>query len=390
MKGFWILVTISLAQVVVSYLIPATLQAQTRPYTIPFIDLDDQSFRQNVVDYEPGQYLGHPTTVLLEDNTTMLCVYPKGHGRGGIVFQRSDDGGKSWSGRLPTPDNWATSKEVPTLHRVIGPDGKKRIIMFSGLYPCRMAVTEDDGKSWSELKAVGEWGGIVTMGSVEALRTAPGHYMALFHDDGRFLTSSSEQEKPIVFTLLKSLSTDGGLTWSAPDAIRRSSDYHLCEPGLVRSPDGSQMAVLLRENSRRHASQIIFSSDEGQTWTEPRSLPASLNGDRHTARYSPDGRLLISFRSVQPKGTMPTGHDGDWVAWVGTFDNLLSGSEGQYVVRLKDNKKGADCAYPGVEVLQDGTFVLITYGHWSAGLPPYILSVRLKLNELDAIAKAHR
>ena len=57
------------------------------------------------------------------------------------------------------------------------------------------------------------------------------------------------------------------------------------------------------------------------------------------------------------------------------------------MVRLKDNKKGSDCAYPGVEVLPDGTIVTTTYGHWSQDQQPYILSVRLKLEELDAISK---
>ena len=45
----------------------------------------------------------------------------------------------------------------------------------------------------------------------------------------------------------------------------------------------------------------------------------------------------------------------------------MQGEEGQYRVRLMDNTKGADCAYPGVEVLPDGTFVTTTYGHWDEG-----------------------
>ena len=240
-----------------------------------------------MVDREPGQYLGHPTTVLLEDNKTMLCVYPKGHGRGGIVYKRSNDTGLTWSERLPTPASWATSKEVPTLHRVIDAAGKKRIIMFSGLYPVRMSVTDDDGQNWSELKPVGDWGGIVTMGCVEPLRTVQGDYLALFHDDGRFFTSQPMPESPVAFTLYKTLSRDGGLTWSQPQAIHKSSAKHICEPGIIRSPDGKQLAVLLRENSRRHHSQIIFSNDEGEHWSEPRDLPGSLDGDRHTGKYSP-------------------------------------------------------------------------------------------------------
>ena len=35
---------------------------------IPVVDLDQDLFRQVIVDKEPGQYLGHPTTLLLEDN----------------------------------------------------------------------------------------------------------------------------------------------------------------------------------------------------------------------------------------------------------------------------------------------------------------------------------
>ena len=362
--------------------------ARAQASELRLIDLSDQQHRQVVVDKEEGQYLGHPTTVLLEDNKTMLCVYPKGHGRGAIVFKRSQDAGLTWSDRLPTPASWASSKEVPTLHRVIGPDGKKRLIMFSGLYPVRMATSADDGRTWSELKPVGSWGGIVTMGCVAALRTGAGHYLAMFHDDGRFFTARPMQQKPVVFTLYKTLSKDGGLTWSEPEVIDRSSDLHICEPGLVRSPDRKQIAVLLRENSRRQNSQIIFSNDEGRTWSKPRPLPDALNGDRHTGKYAPDGRLLISFRSRSPRGKKAP-YEGDWVAWVGTYEDLLQGHEGEYHVRLKDNHRGADCAYPGVEVLPDGTFVVTTYGHWEPGKSPYILSVRLKLKELaQAAAKA--
>lgn len=351
-----------------------------------FIDLTEDSARQVVVDREAGQYLGHPTTLLLEDGKTILCVYPKGHGKGPVIYKRSPDGGKTWSDRLPTPKSWETSKETPTVHRVISPDGHRRVIMFSGLYPARMAVSKDDGESWSELEPVGEWGGIVVMGSVEPLRTGPGHYLAMFHDDGRFLTADSKQTKPIEFKLLKVLSTDGGMTWSTPVTVLSSTKMHLCEPGVIRSPDGETLACLLRENTRTAPSQIIFSKDEGVTWTEPRPLPASLYGDRHTAKFAPDGRLLISYRKISPRGeTSPA--EGDWVAWVGTWEDLTESRPGQYLVRLKDNTKSGDCAYPGVEILPDGTFVVTTYGHWTKDEPPYIMSVRLQLAELDALAK---
>ena len=373
--------TLSAEEIAATYKPAPDETSPPRGYSIPLIDLAGQIERQVIVDREPGQYLGHPTTVLLEDGRTMLCVYPKGHGKGAVVYKRSTDGGLTWSERLPTPKSWETSKEVPTLHRVIGPDGTKRIIMFSGLYPVRMAVTEDDGKNWSELEPVGDWGGIVAMGSVIDLHTGPGHYMALFHDDGRFIRADGTNDKK--FIVYKSLSTDGGLTWSQPVAIAHRPDVHLCEPGAIRSPDGKQIAVLLRENSRTKNSFVIFTDDEGVTWTEPRELPGALTGDRHTGRYTLDGRLFISFRDQTH--VSPT--RGDWVGWLGTYDDIVHGGEGQYRVRLMDNHKGADCAYPPVEILPDGTVVTTTYGHWTEGEAPYVASVRFQPAELDLLAR---
>ena len=352
----------------------------SRSYSIPTLDLAAQTDRQVLVDREAGQYLGHPTTLLLEDGKTILCVYPKGHGRGPIVYKRSPDGGLTWSDRLPTPKSWETSQEVPTLHRVVDAEGKKRIIMFSGLFPIRMAVSEDAGATWSELNRIGDFGGIVAMGCVFDQRTGPGHYAALFHDDGRFISGSGNRTNR--FIVYKTETTDGGLTWSAPFTIAAHETAHLCEPGVIRSPDGKTLAVLLRENSRRHNSFVIFSHDEGKTWSTPRELPAALTGDRHTGVYGPDGRLFISFRDT----TLVSPTKGDWVAWVGTWDDIVEGREGQYRVRLMDNTKGGDCAYPGVLLLPDGTIVTTTYGHWTQDEPPYIVTVRLKLEELDALA----
>ena len=351
------------------------------------IDLSAQTRRQVIVDREPGQYLGHPTTVLLEDGRTMLCVYPRGHGRGPVVMKRSTDGGLTWSERLPVPENWASSREVPTIHRVVDSEGVKRLIMWSGLYPARLAVSEDDGHAWTPLESAGDWGGIVVMGALFGLETGAGHYTAMFHDDGRFFTAEDRRRSPVEFALYQTTSTDGGLTWSFPETLLTRDDVHLCEPGVVRSPDGRQLAVLLRENSRTKNAHIMFSSDEGRTWSTPREMPDTLNGDRHTARYGPDGRLFISFRSVSPKGkTAP--FEGDWVGWVGQYEDLVEGRPGQYHVRLMDNHVKADCAYPGVEVLPDGTFVTTTYGHWTPGESPYVVSVRFDLKELDAVDAA--
>ncbi len=69
---------------------------------------------------------------------------------------------------------------------------------------------------------------------------------------------------------------------------------------------------------------------------------------------------------------------GDWVAWVGSYEDLVAGRRGELRIRIKDNKNSWDSAYPGVEVLASGAVITTTYGHWEEGEAPYILSVRIE------------
>ena len=345
------------------------------------IDLTADRTRVVEVDREPGQYLGHVSTILLADGHTILAAYPKGHGKGSIVMKRSTDGGQTWSERLPVPASFATSQEVPTMWRVTDPAGKERIVLWSGLHPAKLAHSEDNGATWSELAPAGDWGGIVVMGDLAAT-TTKGRYLAWFHDDGRFLHKGGKAAG--TFTLLQTESTDGGVQWSAPRALWTGSDVHYCEPGCVRSPDGTQLALLLRENRRKQPSAWMTSRDEGASWSEPRAMHPALTGDRHTLRYAKDGRLVAVFRDTRLDGD--GAWRGDFIAWVGTFDDIASGNGGQYRVRLLDNQNAWDCGYPGLEALPDGTLVATTYGHWEKGQQPWIQSVRFTLAELDALA----
>lgn len=358
----------------------ALLQSQ---FSATLVDIADETKRQIIVDQEKGQYLGHVSTVLLEDGKTILCVYPKGHGKGAICFKRSVDGGLTWSARLPVPENWASSLETPTIHRVYEPaTGKRKLLLWSGLYPARIAESYDDGSTWTPLTPVGNWGGIVVMGFVH--QNPDGRLFAMFHDDGRFFHPRGKVSK--TFNLYQTWSKDGGKTWAEPHTVWAGSDINLCEPGIVTSPNGDRLAVLLRENRRVKNSHIIFSSDAGETWSQPKEVPAELTGDRHTAKYGPDGRIVVAFRDMVK--VSPT--KGDFVAWVGTWQDLIEGRPGQYRIRLLDNKESWDSSYPGVECLPDGTFVCTTYGHWEKGQEAFIKSVRFKLSEIDAKVKRNR
>ncbi len=344
------------------------------PAQVPLWDLDRDSSRQFLVDREAGKYLGHPTLALLPDGRTLIAVYPQGHGSGPILMKRSIDGGRTWSERLPTPDSWASSRETPTIHLVRNPrTGRDRLIVWSGLNPARFSLSDDLGGSWTELKPAGDWGGIVVMSSLEQL--PGGRIRAYFHDDGRFIRPGGLAG---AFSLYSSESMDGGESWSPPQAHWTGSTLHLCEPGLITSPDRSLRALLLRENRRAGPSHAVFSWDRGATWSRPRPMAWEVTGDRHTGVELRPGVWFISFRDMA-KGS-PT--QGDWIAWVGTWNDILQGRPGALRIRLKDNRSAWDCGYPGVQLMPDGSIVAVTYGHWEEGQPPYVIAVRLGREEV--------
>lgn len=127
---------------------------------------------------------------------------------------------------------------------------------------------------------------------------------------------------------------------------------------------------------------MMLSKDEGKTWSPLKETPWGLTGDRHMARYLPDGRIIFVFRDMAPNS--PT--KGHFVAWVGTWDNIIEGCSGEYRVKLLHNFAGWDCGYPGLELLPDGTIVATTYVKYHPGAEKHsVVSVRFKIEELDGL-----
>ena len=108
-------------------------------------------------------------------------------------------------------------------------------------------------------------------------------------------------------------------------------------------------------------------------------LAGALTGDRHQVLRLPDGRLFISFRDMG----LASPRRGDWVAWVGTLEDLEAGRQGDLRVRLMENHRGTDCAYPALEWTGDGKILAVTYGHWTGGEQPWIAALRVDPDELS-------
>jgi len=359
-----------------------------RTVTIPTIDISQELHRQTVIARgTPEVYHGHCDTVLLPDGKTMLTAWTVNHARLVGPLARSEDGGLSWSAPLKVPANWHETANTPTLHRLTDPQGVARLVIFAdGLdwrrggkppYPMHQAVSTDDGRTWTPMVPNG------IEGEVPPKTVMP-------FDGGRRLVFWTDLPEFVV----QCESRDGGLTWGNPRNILQIP-ARWGQPAVIRSPDGRQLLMLLRENSRRHHSLYSTSDDDAKTWAEPKELPAELTGDRHVMRYLPDGRLLVAMRDVAR--TSP--HYGHYMAWVGRYENVVRNQAGQYRVKLLNNAARADADIPGkgntdlgysdLENLPDGTVVATTYLKYQPGPEKHsVVNTRFKVDELDARLKS--
>lgn len=402
-------------------------------YSIPFIDLNNEPencpddlkylFTHQVVD-DGLAYLGHPDSVLLK-NGDILTFYPSGHGKGAVRSRISHDGGKTWDDKIQNmPESWKNSRETPTVYRLEFSDGTPdKLILICGnpdwhdgegpIGGFNCSISDDEGKTWTEFK---EYYGkdsdyyvvpIVSMASLTRLKENGkfvDKWMALFHDGDyhNYKTILTfENDEPC---------------WSKPEMYLANyreieEDAGICEVECIRSDGGKgdELCLITRCNKKTFNSLLIFSQDEGKTWSEPRIGPSALNGERHTADYTPDGRLFIDFRSIERDPEKVEKYKIDkindwmsegWVAWVGTYDDLKNGNEGQYRLKLAhtflprqtevEHSANADTGYCGNVVLDDGTVVCDTYGCFGQKNPDgsyqtYIVSKRINLKDIDKL-----
>lgn len=419
---------------------PDPLPFTGEDYTIPELDLSvkpdgleskyDYLYELSTVD-NSQDYMAHPDSVLLKSGD-ILTVYPIGHGRGAIQNKISRDGGVTYDGSIKsTPKSWEESLETPTIYRLSFTDGSEKLILISGnpqwwdieeetIGGFNCSLSDDEGQTWTEFERFYDRDSkfptkpIVAMASLTQLKENGDFvdkWLGLFHDS-----------EYCNYKTILSFDENGKMQWSTPE--KYMADYReieeaagMCEVECIRSNggEGDELCILARSNKKTMNSLISFSTDEGKTWSEPREAPAALNGERHKADYTPDGRLFITFRSIErgpkaeanaPKGTTGGWVSEGWIGWVGTYDDLKSGAEGQYRIKLahiyKDKQKEpeyiaeADTGYCGNVVLPDGTIVTSSYGHYDPNqktengkaLKTFIASKRINLSDTDELIKA--
>lgn len=415
-------------------------------YTIPQVDLSVMPdgtpdelkylFENTTVDAGNG-YLGHPDSVLLK-NDNILTFFPEGHGKGKTLSRISRNGGLSYTETIENPPrSWEGSKETPTVYRLEFSEhewGDKLILICGdpkwpgeisrGGFDC--SLSSDEGETWTEYESFytkkdeNTYYSIVAMSSLTRLKENGkfvDKWMGLFHE-----------RNFVNYKTILSFDDNGKMYWTKPvpyfaafRAMEKKSN--MCEVECVRSDRGlgDELMIITRSNSKKINSLLSFSKDEGKTWSEPVEAPSAINGERHKADYLKDGRLFITFRSIErdpeklKKNYERKGwswYSEGWIAWVGSYDDLKNGREGDYRIKIAHTyldfqnepsiTANADTGYCGNVVLSDGTAVTSSYGIFSTeqkesgayktdkGLlkrKTYIISKRIKVEDIEKLIK---
>lgn len=403
-------------------------------------------------------YVAHPDSVLL-DNGDIITAFSLGHGKGGTAMRISHDKGLSWE-VMDLPDSFANNQETPTIYKLNFTDGTQKLVLISGRpswpgegnlgegWDASVSTSLDpdggcDGLVWSEMenfygpnadraeyvKEAGaeKFDAVVAMSALVQLKENGefvDKWMGVYHDDRTFT----------VYKTILTFNEGGQMEWSEPvrllgqngewrsyeqgqviiigtQMIMIKEGNCFCETEIIRSPDGNELAALFRVNSKNNYSFVSFSTDEGETWSEPQTMSQELTGERHKAEYDPvTGKLVITMRSIHhpqvPDGKQP---DNDWVsrgwvAWIGDYEDLKRGADGKgdMLVKLANTYNSgvseitefcnADTGYAGLVVYPDGTFVTTGYGYFSPADDPdhggqsYIISKQFKVQGLASLA----
>ncbi|MGV2335148.1 MAG UNVERIFIED_CONTAM: glycoside hydrolase [Planctomycetaceae bacterium] len=210
------------------------------------------------------------------------------------------------------PANYVNFRNCPSIYRLTDPQGKERLWVFAARtatgkevikdMPDRLQgympriVSEDDGKTWRELPPIGgriskddPFRCIMTFSSI--VRLKDNSYLGMFHRGSGLGEEGTLQ-------VLQSITRDGGFTWSQPVMACDGTQLdgkHPCEPYVFRSPDGDELCCLMRENRRSGTSLVMFSRDDGKTWSQAVDCAVGPHGRspsrHHAARWPPRDRF---------------------------------------------------------------------------------------------------
>ena len=309
-------------------------------------------------------------------------------GKAVLAARTSADEGENWSNDtiIATPgEAQAMNVMSVSLMRMQNGDVGLFYMLRSTWHDLRMLLrrSHDEGRTWSDpvqCMAASEY---YVVNNDRVLRLASGRLIipAAFHRK----LSDREEESAIDnrAVALFFLSDDDGRTWRESATACALNTPHtqsgLQEPGVVELPNGDIWAWARTDQGRQYE---FFSSDGGETWTEPRPSRFTSPQSPLSMRAVPGTKQLLAIWNPIPNyQTRPlTRPARDRTPLVGAMgEGLLDATWSAPFLVDENNAMGEGYAYVAIHFT--GKSVLLAY--CAGGTADKIELARLRVRKID-------
>ena len=295
---------------------------------------------------------GWPDLIKLHSGRLLVayneCVGHLNRDHSHITVRVSDDEGKSWSEKRYVGEETFQGDQWNSIRVSQMKDGRIILVCdriagreFTGETQLYAFESLDDGNTWSDKRRLGVFG------------YCSDKVRELF--DGSLLLCVSrfnaEKGKSEIFA---HKSFDGGACWSEPVLAASSDNYTFIEPAAFEMSDGA-LAVFLRENSfKDHNGFVVLSKDGGASFGEVFEIPVPGVHRPIVGRLS-DGRILLSYREFLK------GQKRDLKGCIFDEKALYTGKGFDIFEIDHDRSSDADGGYSAWVSLESGEIVMVNY-----------------------------
>lgn len=314
----------------------------------------------------------HASTIA-ETSSGLVCAFFAGtherHPDVGIRVSHLEDG--QWT-RPVEVANGVINDELryPCWNPVLfqAPDGPLLLFYKVGPNPREwwgmLMTSEDDGKSWSTPRRLGEDEAIGHL-------LGPVKNKPVLLEDGTLLCPSSTEREPEgkddEWRVHFELSRDLGQTWEVVGPINDGQEFDAIQPSVLTYPDG-RLQILCR--TRQGVISQSWSEDQGRSWSAMTATDLPNPSAGTDAVTLQDGRQLLVYNHTTRDGATRSGRH---LLNVALSDN---GTDWKPVLTLENNmENNAGYSYPAVIQTSDG-LVHITYTYLRESIKHVVLDVK--------------
>lgn len=305
--------------------------------------------------------------VALTHNGNLICVFSECTHHGDrsytrIMMTKSSDRGRTWSPKKPITEGTKGLDYYYNCARITQLKDGRLVMLVDRIYSVSegkageneqrnyLYFSSDEGETWSEPL------------ETPARGIVPDQLIEL--DNGRWFVAC--HYRPVDFNFLTQrvwYTDDQGESWQGPFIIGKVEGLNLCEVSIL--PLDDSLVAFMRENSGQGWDCYkSISRDGGETWSEPARFP--LPGcHRPVAGLTMEGDVMITYRFMQ-------GGKGWLGSWTQNFFSALTDKESCLTDNRQeawarilpvdyDRSTKSDLGYSGWVQFDDGEIYIVNY-----------------------------